>query len=80
MKEDFIKKYWEEEDVLFYIHFQNDEAMRQIEIRSDEKIYLNLEEPIKGESMLYDQKLYELDLEEVDFITREEFDLTWRKL
>ena len=80
MKEDFIKKYWEEEDVLFYIHFQNDEAVRQIEIRSDEKIYLNLEEPIKGESMLYDQKLYELDLEEVDFITREEFDLTWRKL
>lgn len=79
MKEDFIKKYWDEEEVLFYVHFQNDEAVRQIEIKSKEKIYLTLEEPIKGESMLYDQKLYELDLEEADFITRVEFDLAWEK-
>jgi hypothetical protein len=79
MKEDFIKKYWAEENILFYIHFQDDEAIRQIEIKSEEKIYLSLEEPIKGEYILYDQKLYELDLEESDFITREEFDLAWGK-
>lgn len=80
MKEDFIKKYWDEEDVLFYIHFQNDEAVRQIEVKSEGKIYLTLEEPIKGESMLYDQKLSELDLEEADFITEEEFNQFWEKV
>ncbi|PIF34834.1 hypothetical protein CLU81_5501 [Flavobacterium sp. 9] len=80
MKEDFIKKYWDEEDILFYIHFQDDEAVRQIEVKSDEKVYLTLEEPIKGESMLYDQKLSELDLEKSDFIREEEFNQVWKKV
>ncbi|RKR05245.1 hypothetical protein C8C83_4584 [Flavobacterium sp. 90] len=79
MIEVFVKKYWDEEDVLFYIHFQDDEAVRQIEVKSEEKICLTLEEPIKEESMLYDQKLSELDLEESDFITEEEFNQFWKK-
>ncbi|MET0946389.1 MAG: hypothetical protein ABWY22_13335 [Flavobacterium sp.] len=80
MKEDFVKKYWEEEGLLFYIHFQNDIAVRQIEVKSEEKIYLSIDEPISGDSMLYDQLLYELDLEENDFITREEFNQIWERV
>jgi len=31
MQEVFIKKYWNEDDILFYMHFQNGDAVRQIE-------------------------------------------------
>jgi hypothetical protein len=79
MNEYFIRKYWDEEGILFYVHFQDDYAVRQLEVKSDEKIYLTSEEPINGEYILYDQKLSELDLEDADFITMEEFDLAWGK-
>jgi hypothetical protein len=28
----YIRKEWEEENIIFYLHFQNDEAIRQVEI------------------------------------------------
>lgn len=77
MEEKYIKKYWEEEDIYFYIHFKNNIAVRQLEITSKGKIYLTLENPTQGELMLYDQSLDELDLEESDFITENEFNKIW---
>lgn len=77
MKELFIKKYWKEEDILFYLHFQNEEAIRQIEISSKGKVRLTLESPHQGESMLCDQSIEELDLQDSDFITKEEFEGIW---
>lgn len=70
MNEIFVKKYWEEEDILFFMHFENSDAIRQVEIRPDNKIYLDIQNPIQGESILYDQKLDELDLNDEDFIQR----------
>jgi hypothetical protein len=32
MTETFIKKYWDERDVLYYLHFTGNNAIRQIEI------------------------------------------------
>lgn len=61
MNDIFVKKYWKEEDILFYMHFENNDAIRQIEITSNNKVYLDIQNPIQGESMLYDQKLDELD-------------------
>ncbi|MPS66514.1 MAG: hypothetical protein DI622_09885 [Chryseobacterium sp.] len=77
MQELFVKKYWNEEDILFYIHFQNGEAIRQIEIKKKEKILLTLDNPNHGESMLYDQSIDDLNLNESDFITNEEFNKVW---
>ena len=77
MQELFAKKFWEEEDIWYYIHFQNEEAIRQIEISPNVKVFLTLEYPQQGESMLYDQSLKELDLHDSDFITKEEFEDTW---
>lgn len=77
MKEVFIKKYWDEEDILFYLHFQNGEAVRQIEITANSKIFLSLNNSIQGDSMLYDQTLESLDIDEKDFITKQEFDTVW---
>ncbi|MGG5210113.1 hypothetical protein ACQWU4_14380 [Chryseobacterium sp. MIQD13] len=77
MQELFVKKFWEEETIWFYIHFQNKEAIRQLEIRSKGKVFLILENPQQGESKLYDQSIEELDLQDSDFITKEEFEDTW---
>lgn len=74
----FIKKYWKEEDILFYFHFQDDIAIRQIEITSRGKKLLSLNNLVESDSMLCDQKLSELDLENNDFITREEFEENWQ--
>lgn len=79
MKEVFVKKYWDEDDVLFYLHFQNDEAVRQVEITPSSKLKLTTSNPLNGDSMLYDQSLNELDLKETDFITEEEFNKIWNE-
>lgn len=79
MKEIFIKKYWHEEDVLFYLHFQNEEVIEQVEITPKGNVFLSLEKPRENTSLLYDQSLDELDLEEKDFITKEEFYRIWNE-
>ncbi|MDQ0065126.1 hypothetical protein [Chryseobacterium lathyri] len=73
----FVKKFWKEESIWFYVHFQNGEAIRQIEISSKGKVFLTPEIPQQGESMLYDQSLEELDLQDSDFITKEDFEGAW---
>lgn len=75
----YIRKEWEEENIIFYLHFQNDEAIRQIEILSKSKTFLTLENPEKGESMLFDQSLESLDLDKKDFITEQEFNSIWNE-
>jgi hypothetical protein len=77
MKELFVKKYWLEEDILFYLHFQDGKAVRQVEVTSKGKVFLTLDSPQYEESMLYDQSINELTLESTDFITQEEFDKVW---
>ncbi len=75
----YVRKKWEEEDITFYIHFQNNEAVRQIELSSKGKIFLTLENPLQGESMLLDQSIEYLDLEKQDFITEQEFNFIWEE-
>ena len=70
MQQSFIKKYWDEEDIWFYLHFENGKAVRRIEVNSKGKVFLTLENPQQDESMLYDQSLANLDLKPSDFITK----------
>lgn len=79
MEEVFVKKYWSEEGILFYLHFKNGAAVKQIEITSKDKVFLSLDVPNVGESTLYDQSLNELDLDKNDFITMEEFYSIWNE-
>lgn len=79
MQELFVKKYWDEENILFYIHFRDGEAVRQIEETSKGRVLLTSENPHKGESMLYDQSLDELELNDSDFITEDEFNEIWNQ-
>lgn len=79
MEEVFVKKYWDEENVLFYLHFQNGEAIRQVEITPTSKLKLTSHNPLNGESMLYDQSLDELELNKSNFITEDEFNKIWNE-
>jgi hypothetical protein len=79
MKETFIKKYWEEESVTYFLHFKDNVSVRQIEISSSGIKYLSIENPFEGDSLLYDQSLEELDLESSDIITKEEFEIAWKR-
>jgi len=66
MEEVFIKKYWPEEDIVFYIHYQNGYAVEQIEIAPIGKFFLSLDNPREKDSMLSDQPLSEADLDPND--------------
>jgi hypothetical protein len=79
MKEIFVKKYWEEEDILFYLHFQDNDAVRQIEISEGKMLFLSDKEPIQGDNFLYDQSLDELEFDKNDYISKEEFEEIWAK-
>ena len=78
MSDVFVKKYWQENGgIMFYYHFEDGWAVRQIEISQGNTVRLSLENPTQGESMLADQPLSEADLEERDFISKEEFEAAW---
>lgn len=77
VNEVFVKKYWDEEGVLFYLHFQNGKAVSQIEISNHSTVFLSIEKPFNGDSMLYDQSLENLNLNESDFISKDEYFQIW---
>lgn len=79
MKEVFVRKHWDEEDITFILHFRNGEAVAQIELTPKGKVYLDVKTPVLGDSMLYDQSLDDLDLEEEDYISKEGFMKFWNE-
>jgi len=77
MKEIFIKKSWDEEGIIYYIHFVDGKAIQQIELQGDNILFLSEENPTQNGSMLFDQDLDILDLDEQDFINKDEFHKIW---
>ncbi len=73
----FIKKYWQEEGILFYLHFEGEELVRQIEMSGDQKVCLSIENPIIDDKMLGDQNLSCLEYEPSDVITEQGFESIW---
>ncbi len=73
LRDIFIKGYWDEENIMFYFHFQNNETVRQIENHRDKTIYLTTENPFNAESMLYDKSFEDMETDKLDFITQAEF-------
>lgn len=77
----FVRKEWEEESTIFYFHFIDDYAVRQIEINSvGEKVFLDEKTPVNGDYFLYDQQLSDMNEELLpnNFITEEEFNNIWK--
>ena len=78
MSDVFVKKFWPEENILFYLHFQDGNAIRQIEIMPTEKKFLSSSNAVQNGSKLCDQNIEELDIAETDFITIDEFEKIWK--
>lgn len=79
MKDVFVRKRWDEENVVFYIHFQNDYAVRQIEISPAGERFLSIKNPLVEDSMLCDKEISSFDFNNNDFITNQEFETKWDK-
>jgi hypothetical protein len=77
MEEKFIKKFWEEEQITFYIYFVNGIAIKQIEIAPDSKRFLSRAEWEHGGEMLYDGTFEELELDGTEGISKQEFEDVW---
>ena len=77
MPESFFKRYADEEGVMFYLHFKDGIAVRQIEVSKKGKIRLSTAHPIEDGSQLCDQPETGCDLIPADAITRGEFEETW---
>lgn len=77
MKEQYLKKYWAEERLMFYVHFRDGKAVRQIEASTGKKVFLTEDNPVEGDAVLYDQHLDDLCAGASDFITQEEFERVW---
>lgn len=77
--ETYLKRYWPEEDILFYLHFEGNKAVRQIEISSTGLVKLSADNPNQEESMLYDQDLEDLDdLDDFEVISVQDFNDIWK--
>ena len=78
MREVFVKGYVKEFDKILYIHYQNGEAIRQIEVTPTSKVLLTSNNP-KDYLIMDDQILNEAYLEPSDIITEEEFNKVWNE-
>lgn len=79
MKCKYIKKGYREGNnyILYYLHFQGEEAIRQIEVYENSIVMLTKENPIEGEAFLYDQNFSDINWTQEDFISEKEFNIIW---
>ncbi|WP_438589100.1 hypothetical protein [Duncaniella dubosii] len=57
MSEIFIRRYYQEENIMYYIHFIGEEAVRQLEIHTGKRLRYTTEHPYDDDGGLYDQRL-----------------------
>lgn len=57
----FIKKYWPEDNTLFYLQFQGGKAIKQIVVSTTGRVYLTEDAPVAGNLVLYNKEMEKLD-------------------
>lgn len=78
MKKDiYVRRKWEEEDIIIYLHFIGENAVRQMEVFPDKIIKTSKNNPISEDSYLYDQNFSDIKWDESDFISEDEFNEKW---
>lgn len=79
MSEIFIRRYYQEENIMYYLHFIGEEAVRQLEIHTDKRLRYTTEHPYDDDGGLYDQDFSDVEWPADSFITRDEFETEWNK-
>ena len=68
-----------EEALWIYQHYQDQYAVRQVNVYPTQTIYLSTKKPIEGKDFLNDQPLDRIDIGMIEFITKEEFEKVWNR-
>lgn len=83
MQNVYIKRGYLDEDenkyILYYLHFQGEYAVRQLEIHEDKIVMVSKEHPIVGDDRICDQKFSYMECSSEYFITENEFNDVWNK-
>ncbi|MDE5915974.1 MAG: hypothetical protein K2H08_01330 [Duncaniella sp.] len=77
--ETFIRRYYPEEDITYYLHFVGEEAIRQLEIHADKRLRYTTDHPYDDDGGLYDQNFSDIEWPADSFIIRDEFEAEWDK-
>lgn len=82
MANTYIKKEYQDglENILIYLQFDGEYAVKQLEIHNDLIVILTTENPIIGEYNLYDQNFSDINWASDDYITKEEFNNIWNQI
>ncbi len=81
MKNIYTKKYWEEDNEMYYFHIENGYTIRQIVINYNSGLVLKLsqETPYFNEYILCDQILNHIEWKDSEYISEIEFESIWNK-
>ena len=81
MKKYFIKKYWEEDNEMYYFHIENGYVEREIILDKNKNEYIKLSKVVqqRKEYFLCDQPLDSVEWDILDYISEEEFETVWNK-
>lgn len=78
MKKDiYVRRKWEEENIIIYLHFIEENAVRQMEVFPNKVVKISKNNPISEDSYLYDQNFSDIKWDESDFISEDEFNEKW---
>jgi hypothetical protein len=79
MKDTYLKGYWAEETLWIYQHYEDQYAIRQINMFPNEIKFFTVESSMQGKDGLGDQPLDTVDTSMVEFISKEEFEEVWNQ-
>ena len=78
----YIKKSFDDlgYEIQMYLHFHGAFAVQQIEVSDNGVMKLDESNPVIGDAFLYDQTYSDIEWDEKDFISKEEFDNVWDRM
>lgn len=81
MKTIYIKRYWDEDNEMYYFHIENGNVIRQIVINYNSGLVIKLsqETPHFDEYILCDQILEHIEWRDSEYISEVEFENIWNK-
>ena len=81
MEKYFIKKYWDEDNEMYYFHIENRNVIRQIVINYNSGLVVKLSQETTNfeEYILCDQILNLVEWQDSEYISEVEFENIWNK-
>ncbi len=79
MRNTYMRIEAKDDNVIIYLHFLGEDAVRQIDITPDGIFLTTTKFPFNEDAMLYDQDLSDLDDDSFEIISELEFNAKWEE-